>query len=399
MTTLRKLQNQYCVLTNHEKDENDNIYFNIEIRPTNETFGDPARYQAQRTIPLINDASKYYCSIIRFNLPNYFVPIHIMPIQENQADPNLSQYSVTLEYNGDVQQVFLDYVSTGDFPTPLPPSSNPNGKQSNSAYYWIFEYCSMTNMINTALETAFNNLATKPATIGANPPSAPIIVFNENNNIFSYVAQSDYYDTVNPSDPNGAIKVYMNGKLFTILNGFCIKQVNVSVGGASKIENFSPDGRDTQLIFRDYYNNNNLSQFQPPFGGDYYNLTQQYSSIYDWNPFKRIVFVSNSLPINGENIQGSGSSTLKVITDFQPYVTEQVRSVWQYFPEGQYRLVDMTSHEKIDTIDLQIYWIDNFDNFYQIQIPWNQEATIKLAFLNKKLYKTFIDSEKVNKIR
>ena len=237
-----KERDQHMVVTDYEKDEADNVYFNIEIRPTNETLGDPALYDVQRTIPLIADASKYYASIIRFNIPNFFVPIHIMPIQDDQGDVNLSEYSVTLEYDGDVQQVFLEYVPSGDFVVPPPPSSNPSGKQTDSPYYWIFEYCKMVFMVNTALSTAFSNLASVPPTISGNPPAPPVMTFNPITNLFNILVQKDYYD----KDIGGAgpIKVYLNGKLWTIFNGFCINQVNVSVGGASSISNFSPDGRD-----------------------------------------------------------------------------------------------------------------------------------------------------------
>ncbi len=99
---------------------------------------------------------------------------------------------------------------------------------------------------------------------------------------------------------------------------------------------------------------------------------------------------------SGEYVKGAGSSTLKVISDFIPFVTDQVRTVWEFVPEGQYRLIDMVSHEKIDTIDIQVFWVDQNDNFFRIEIPFNQEITIKLAFLNKKLYKNYITREKVD---
>lgn len=376
---------QYSTVTHYEKDEHDNIYFNIEIRSSNDTFGEEAFYDVQRDIPLIHDASQYYASIVRFNVPNFDVPIHVMPIQPNQGDPNLSEYSITLEFNGDVVQEFLIFVPTADFTEPPPPNANPNGLQTVSPYYFIFEYSSMITIINTAFALAFSKLAAPPP-----GSAAPVILYNSVTTLFTILAQKDFYD-VKLATP---IFVYFSGQLWTILNGFANIQVNVSIGGSTNINQFSPDGRDEQLQITDYFDNTNLPQFSPPFAGDdFYNLTQQYATIFNWNPFKRIVFVTNSLPINGEYIKGSGSSTIKVLTDFSPFLTHEVRTVWQYVPDGQYRLVDMTSHEKIDTIDLQIYWIDRFDNFNRVIIPWGQQATIKLAFLNKKLYKNYVSRE------
>lgn len=385
--------NQFTVVTNYEKDQRDNVYFNIEIRSNKDDLnaGVVARFDAQRTIPILDDASKYYCAIIRFNIPNFFVPIHVMPIQSDQVDPNASNYSITIEFNGDIQHVFLDYDSRGPFLTPPGPSTFPDGKQANVPYYFMFEYQHMVDMINTAFETAFNALGVPP--VGS---ERPIMEFDQLNNKFNILAQSDFYD-INLATP---INVYFNIPLDTIISGFAVQQTNVQFG-ASAVDTFSPTGRDLHLLIQNYFNNfTAVAESNLPFAGDpYFTLFQQASSIFSWNPFKRIVLVSNTLPINGENIQGSGSTTLKVITDFIPFVTEDIRTVFQFVPQSQYRLVDMVSHEKIDSIDLQIYWIDQFDNFHPIQIPWNQEATIKLAFLNKKLYKNYVTRKDVHKLR
>jgi hypothetical protein len=381
---LSKIQNQFMEVSKYEMDENDNIYFNIEIRSNDDQLGSRANYSAQRTIPIINDASKYYASIIRFNIPNFYVPLHVIPIQPNQSDVNLTEYSITLEYNGDVQQVYLDYVSNIGITPPLPPDQQSNGLQANSIYYFMYEYQQMANFINTAFETAFNNLATKPATVNLIPPSAPIITFNERfDNRFSIVCQKQYYEINNAQDVNGPIKIYFNGKLWTIINGFSSDDLTTTNA-------FTLDGRDYQILVNDYYKNTNLSEFQPPFDGDYFNISQQFSTIFNWNPFKRIIFVSNNLPISGENVRGSGNSTLKVLTDFSPYVSQEVRTVWQYTSNGENRLIDMNTRKKITDIDLQVFWVDRFDNLYPVFIPWGQEATIKLAFYNKKLYKNYI---------
>lgn len=388
-----KTYDQYTKVTHYEKDQSDNVYFNIEIRGPQDSYGTPAIYDVQRTIPIIEDASKYYASIIRFNVPNFFVPIHVMPIQSDQGDANLSQYSITIEFDGDVQHVFLDFDTRGPFPEPIPPNQTSDGKQFSSPYYFMFEYQHMADMINDAFSTAFAALATVPPTIGGDPPAAPVITFEETTNLFSIIAQQDYYEyTRTLPDP---IRVYFNGKLFTIFSGFPDLQTNVTFG-ALEPDEFSPSGRDNQILISDYFNNLNLPGFNPPFDGDYLVITQQYASIFDWNPFKRIVFTSGSIPVNGEYVKGAGSSTLKVISDFIPFVTDQVRTVWEFVPEGQYRLIDMVSHEKIDTIDIQVFWVDQNDNFFRIEIPFNQEITIKLAFLNKKLYKNYITREKVD---
>lgn len=352
--------------------EDDNVYFNIEIRNDTNKFGVPARYSAQRTIPIIDDASKYYCSIVRFNIPNHFVPLLIPSIQLNQANVNLTQYSVTLEYNGDIQQSYLIYTNQTGFSAPTGPIGDV---QPVTLYYFIFDYQHFVDMINTALSNSFSSLSTTP--MGS---STPFLTFNSVTNLFTIYAQSDYYN-INLATP---IKIYLNGKLSNLINGF------PSTNTASS-ETFTNDGRDIQLLVQNYFNNyiDSAGNNFPTPAGAYYFLQQEFSTIFNWNPFKRVVIVSNTLPINSEYVKGSGSAQLKIITDFLPYVTHEVRTIWQFVPEGQYRLCDMVTNQEITQIDLQIYWIDQYDNFYPLYIPWNQEATIKLGFFNKKLYKNF----------
>jgi hypothetical protein len=374
------LNKNRSIIKSIENDENDNIYVNIEIKnlKDNNISGYPATFFQNRTKSIIDKANEYYCSVIRFTIPNFFVPLHIMPIQSNQANANLSDYSITLEYDGDVQQEYLIYVSSGVIPSPTPPSLNPNGKQSVSPYYFIFEYQSVVNMINTAFLNAFTNLATKP--LGS---EQPIMTYDSLTNKFQILAQSDYYDhtLANP------IKVYFNEQLQTIINGFPSYFANI---GASSLNTFSPTGRDEQLLITNNYNNYvSSASSNLPFSGDpYYILYEEYSSIFSWNPFKRIALTTNSIPVESEYVQGpSDNQTLKILTDFSPISDNEIRTTWQYFPSGQYRLIDMISEQEVKKLDLQIIWIDQYDNYYQLEIPWNQQCTIKLAFLRKDLYK------------
>ena len=117
-------------------------------------------------------------------------------------------------------------------------------------------------------------------------------------------------------------------------------------------------------------------------------MTQDYVTLFNFNPYKRIIMTTNLIPIQSESIRGSGDGTLKILTDFEPVSeTRDVRSVFQYFPTGPYRLTDCKDHGTIRNIDIKFFWQGVNNEFFPIQIPWNSQITMKLAFFNKDMYK------------
>ncbi len=46
----------------------------------------------------------------------------------------------------------------------------------------------------------------------------------------------------------------------------------------------------------------------------------------------------------------------------------------------------MVGNTALIKIDLNLYWSDTFNNIYPIYISHGQQASVKIAFINKKLY-------------
>jgi hypothetical protein len=74
----------------------DIVSTNFQTTTTEEPF---LRFNETRTNPIINNTGEYYLSIVRFCLDTYNLPNIICEIQPNQPDPDLSIYSLTLEYD------------------------------------------------------------------------------------------------------------------------------------------------------------------------------------------------------------------------------------------------------------------------------------------------------------
>lgn len=64
----------------------------------------------------------------------------------------------------------------------------------------------------------------------------------------------------------------------------------------------------------------------------------------------------------------------------------EVRSTFQYYSAGQYRLVDLVSDTAIRDIDIQVYWEDKFGNLNTFYLQPNSNINIKIGFFSKELY-------------
>lgn len=171
--------------------ESDIIYYNANIinnitSATGTGAGaDPAiRFQETRDTALINDASKYNFSIVRFQMvgPNKDLPLFIPSIQLNrpgapQTNPNLTIYLLSIAYQREwVTTNFpggiMFTVAPGSTPviyrpeTQNPsvapfPGAPPGGltqQDLSSRYYWVYTYRHWCDLVNEAMLTAMENL-------------------------------------------------------------------------------------------------------------------------------------------------------------------------------------------------------------------------------------------------
>lgn len=348
-----------------------NVYVNIEINSDNTKRTTISGYDVTRTRNIIDKCSDYYLSVIRFTIPSFYVPVLIFEPEE--LGSNIGQYSITLEYLGNIRQVKLIYTPWSNNGV----SINPFDRQ----YYYVNSYVHFAEMVNESFLSAFNLLGNTPE--GA---KAPYIVFNPVTKLFTLFAQRDYYDT----RTNTPIKVYFNDKLWSLLYAFPNQRLNQSSG-------FSQDGRDIQMLIKNF--GNNISSSNDPDDSDQYlTLQQEYVTLYSFNPYSKILITSNLIPAAAEIVKGSGAGTLKIITDFiKPNDVNDLRSTYQYFPLSQYRLIDLLSDEPLRDIDLRVWWQDITGDLNPIELPWNSQINVKFAFLKKTLYQAYQTQEEVQK--
>jgi hypothetical protein len=359
--------------------ENDNVYLNVVIDhpiPIYNTglvpplivnsFGVPAEYNVTKTLPIIDKASDFYCSIIRFDIPFNSIPLFIMPIVANQSNANLTPMVIGITYSSVNYPESVIYVPDNNFIAPVQNMQN----QVISPYYYVYSYQNLITAFNVALAAAYV-AAGSPGTV-----EPPYFFYNPVTQLINLV--------VNNAIILAGATIFMNVAANNYLDGFRTKTSITSTEGLT-YSFILTDATPDQLAL------------VPPYSAGDYIFSQQYNVINYWTSLRKILITSSTIPINYEFVPGYNSNgsqngvstSLPVITDFVPTLeyAGQSRSIGYYVPTSQYRLIDMIADTPIYKIDLKIYWEDKTGNLYPLLISIFQEANIKIAFLRKSLYK------------
>lgn len=361
----------------------DNIYYNVSI-PHDDSVSiggspTPARFHAVRSTPLFYDAPENYTmSIIRFTVPSTFIPIQIFPIQTGQLNINLSTYSVSASYLGVTYQQYLIWTPQSSITPPTPQPVTRQFQNHNYVYYSMWSYNHFCDIINTALKALNLTLLGVGAPVSANNP--PFMAYDGITQFFSLYVNINYLSS-------GPISLFMNASLFSNFD----ESFNVVFNPFG-----SPNGADVKFILQDLL----INQVALPTVGPtitYYKFTQEFNTIGQMQSFTSLVMTSTSLPIRSEwittqSIRGDVSTndplqqgSLPIIADFEVDLTvgNDIRSYIYYVPTSEYRRITMTGKTPISTIDINIFWKDNYDFLYPIMIPAHDIITIKIIFEKK----------------
>lgn len=370
----------------------DNVYLNVNIKnpieknSLNNIKEEPifAWFNKTYTEPIINDCSLYYVSVIRFDVPLSTLPLFIMPIIYNQSNANLTPLIIGINYLGTNYYENLIYEPDNNI---SPPIQNDPNKQVITPYYYVYTYQLLLNMLNKSLINVINSSGfVIPSNIGY-----PYFFLDTSEKLIKLVVPDIFTTGINKPI------IYCNEMLLQY-----IESIEVFFWGYNQ-----NDGRDFDFILDRnpiYPNYNNACDISGnpitiiyPNRPDYWLYTQEYTFLKYWTSIKKILFISDSLPVRKEIVpinddDNSGlNNFLKILTDFVPQIETGFdnRDILYYEPVSQYRLVDLLCNQPLYKLDLKIYWQDKDDNLYPVTIQRNQEINIKLIFTKKTLYNKF----------
>ena len=375
-----------------------NIYYDISVSnlQNSNTKPQPFQYQDTRTVPFVMNPEEYELSIIRFTCGTSSLPVFIPQIQPNQADRDLTIYSVTLRNQGFEVQTFINWnAQEVGVPLPPPPSQTANKRQFNQeSYYNCYSYTWFIERVYAALVSAFIDLDVLVVAAGLAMPSfyPPLISWDPTTNSATMFADTEGYD-LNPTVVVNPIEVYMNSALFSLFNSFPAVYLGES----------AVNGKNFKIPFVDI-GGTNCTQIIPPgqpipvSPATYINYraivwSQEQSTTASWSPILAVVFTSNTLPIesnqtstpvifsDNQNIVLGGNNA-----DFQNIITDIVsedgnyRPNLVYNPSAEYRMISLKGNRPLYSIDINIFYKLITGELVPLRLRSGESTTLKILF-------------------
>jgi hypothetical protein len=363
------------------------LYFDLLVSNFQQTI-EPSIFQFSETraSPFLLNPENYEMSIVRFAVDTGELPVFIPYIQPNSADRNETIYSCTLSYKGyDSIQSFIQWIPQDlDAEVPDPPSKTFNGLQVNDGgYYNCYSYTYFIFLIYQAMVVAFNDLEAKVIAGGDVLPTAfpPLMNWDSTaNSALMYVDDLGY--NIALADP---IKIFWNAPLFTLFNSFPAVQQKLPV----------LLGKQYRLVFSNV-GGSNIIPITPSGSTTSYNaiqVFQEYSTIESLNPIASLVFTSNSLPIEPNQVStplvfnnnqqlsfgGSNNATENIITDL---VSDSglYRPNLVYLPTAEYRRISLTGNTPLYTLDINIFYRLRNSQLIPFRLQSGGSCSMKILF-------------------
>lgn len=358
----------------------DIIYVNVGAINSNsntDTLASPpriAQFTETRSVPILEDASAWDYSIIRFNLDGCgaLLPLWIPQIVTGQSDINLTVYQVQI---GGPPAITAPHAATSAvfetcFPTYPAPAAPLVQQDITNLQYYAKSYKQFTHMINNALDANFVGLDGLAA-----PPKLSFA-----NNVFSWELGPEFTG----HEPTFWLSV--NAPLAALLSGF-----------------------DWRYNIRTPTNNDNLLpnfytlNIEETDGVGMTVIPQDFPSIDNglWAPIDGFSFITNFVPVNPEqgtaatqigvsNLGTQGAITSyafsNILTDYNVSgFPQDALNAIEYVPSAEYRMGNLAGHSSIQALDVQVYWRYRLTGqLVNLYLPNNASIGLKIMFRRRR---------------
>lgn len=270
----------------------DNLYFNVSIDSNFNQSASIPEYNITRDSPLIAKASDYYLSVLRFSIPSYYAPLGAFITRPNFLTTGI--YSISMSYkNYFTGQVYLEIDNTSSLNNYFNP--DPIQLPNDSYIYYLYSYDRIIHSINEALIKACDLIIANSGGDFITFVDYPFIEFDGSSKLFTLWVPSEFLNSnTNP------ILMYWNEYLWELFGSFPAIRITDN-------REFADDGRDYVITIE--YTGGNLN-----YVDDYhrqqeqllYKIKQEYVTLFNWNPFNRIVLTTSLIPTRNEYVRGSG---------------------------------------------------------------------------------------------
>ena len=374
-------------VVNHDlrNNEIDNVYIDLNMYNNDITNEQPTpiNYKCYFSSPIVDDASTHYCQVLRFSVDTFGCIPNWIPQIQSAADPNVTIYSFTINYvSNNVSQfhvqTYLEFIPQNK--SLSPPTGPTNGGASE--YYFVYGNKFVVELLNATLTKCFTDFKALAVTNSLNFSTVvtPFILYDPTSSSLTFQADASMFDTKNDT----RIEIYCNAPMYAMMSGFSYSQYNLANGMTYRLE---------------MTNDNNTNIIQMTDTVSVISMFEEYSSCTTWQACARIAFVSDDMPMNasiqmapsvfGSQFSLNGNSSqrntgINILTDFEMIydTATQIYPTVQYVPYKP-RDIDLIGRNKIQSFTISVLWFDKYNNVYDMKIPVNGNASLKLCFKRK----------------
>jgi len=333
-----------------------------------------AEYNETRTIPYLYDPCHYFGAVVQFNLDNTDTPILVAPIVPNQSNANLTIYTVGMTYSGTTVTAPVIFIPQNSLtPAPLPPSGYPDGLQDNNTdYYNLYSYAYMTQLVNTALDNALNQLkALFPAIPSAT--ASPFLKYDPVTQLFSIAVDNSLF---NQDNSTPFITILFNNPLYYLYYSFSAWRIDLN----NYI--FFPIRLNINTGMIDTATNTLVS-------------TQERNSTNLWAQISSLVITSNTVPIVRSQTFSPGiyysgavvpalnnSLTQSILLEYSVDDSIYTRNI-VYNPTAQYKIFCLNSEYPLYNLDLKFWYRSTTGLLRPIALNSGASMSVKIGFFKK----------------
>lgn len=352
-------------------ERNKRVYFNIELtNPINSNQdGIAATYDQTFNQRILGNPRDYKMTVARMSVPGSEIPLLL---------GNNALYSITLEYNGNFEQVFLNFGTTTTIKSVL----------------------TLMDTINTAFQTAYLNLIN--ASLTPPPDFPPQIVYDNSTGQLTVFVQSNY-DILVAGAPT--ILIWVNAPLLHLLGCLSFSQVEIpelsngrsgllkirDAGSVNRIENFefplrldavAPPLTNYELNPFDDAKNTRVDAYELPQtqGNCLNSISQLIGFVVTSNSFgQRSEYQNSTSVITSINLRNPNYVEDQVVFDLAVESPGSSLTDNYVYTPNLYRWIDINKDSSIDRIEFKVFY--KFDGGITLPVPLGIGRTFSIKFL------------------
>ncbi len=248
-----------------------------------------------------------------------------------------------------------------------------NYKDKNTNYSYIYTFQKFIDMMNYALERAYNRFNSVSPGIH---PSSPYFLYNAETGLIEMVVPYSYVTS------QSRAKIFMNAQLQPYFEAFQVEFYGYNQSGFREFRlEFNPSSGEPYSIPPALISS-------PP---DYLLYKQEYDVRFLWGNIKSILFLSSSIGCRQEYVPvggAIGTNTSSVLSYYDIFfdTTGTSGANWRqdlYYNPSFIKWIDLVTNNSLSHINIEIFFLLNDGTILPLYLPIGSFAEIKLVFRKK----------------